>query len=356
MRTALIILIALLASCATPPLPTPEASPPPKTVAEAIQQATAGLVARKDPAIPSLVVGVWRGGAQEFHTYGDRRATPSSLVRVASMTKPLSALLVATYVADGTLSYDTPVGVGSCTEREVSAFCFRGAATTFQHLVQHTSGLPQEPDNMGPDYSAASLQDFVARYQLSIEPGKRFRYSTAGYAALGMALARRTHVPFARTLAERVIDPLGLTATTFTPTGALLPGFDHDAVAPDSPRPEALWPSGGLASTPQDLLRLATINLHPDEVPALADAIRLTQRVTSEITAFDTSQTALGWFYFEPLEVYWHGGSTTGYDVFTAFSPGTDTAIVLVANTTLPHDGRLAAAGFDLFGKLASIP
>ncbi len=354
---AVVLSLAVLASCATGPQPAAEPEQPPASVREAIDRAAAPLLARRDPALPSLVIGVSRRGQDDWATYGDAGVGPQSLVRVASMTKPLTALLAASWVAEGTISYDGKIGTSSCSKDLLDAFCFHGTPTTYRHLIEHTSGLPLEPDNIAPGFAARDLQDFLARFQLSIEPGQRFRYSTTGYAALGMALERVTRTPYADGLSARVLGPLGLTSMTFAPSAdALAPGFEDGILVADPARPAVLWPSGGLAGTPEDLLRLANINLRPNDIPELAEAIRLTHRVSSGIEAFPGSVAGLGWFYFEALDAFWHAGSTHGTANFVMFSPKTQTSIVIVTNTTLPADGRLAGAAFDLLGKLDTLP
>lgn len=358
MRTALLCLV-VMAGCAGPRVQTTEDdAPAPTTVPEVIQRGAAPLV-QNTPKAPGLVVGVWRAGDTTWETFGPQAAEvrPDSSFRVASMTKPLVGLLLATYVVDGTLKYEDPIGVGTCDEKKVSSFCFRGAATTYQHLLQHTAGLPTEPDNLTPTYAPGDLQDFLARYELSIQPGARFRYSTVGYAALGMTLERVTRTPFPDALQQRVLTPLGLESTTFMPDpGELVPGYENGELVADPARPPVLWPSGGQASTPADMLHLAVANLQPDNYPDLAEAIRITHRVTSDISAFDTSNPALGWFYFEALDAFWHAGSAPGYTTFVTFSPRTQTAIVLLANTSVPNDGRFAKAAFQMLGQLAALP
>lgn len=344
------IIAITLSACATAPKPVGQ---PPATVMEAIEQATADTRARRDPALPSLLVGVSRGASREFAVFGEPSLKDSSVVPATAITKPLTALLLASYVAEGTVSLDDKIGVGSCGEDQLSSFCFHGTATTYQHLVQHTAGLPADVDGARDGYSSGDLQDFLANFQLSIEPGKRFRQSDAGYAALGMAMARHTRQPYVRGLTTRVLPQLGLDTMTFMPApGALYPGVADGTPVNWTPDPEALWPGGSIAANADEMLRLAEIHLHPDD-NALVEAIRLTQRVSSGIEAADGSTAANGWLYLERLDTYWQSGSTPGYATFVAFSPRADAAVVMVANTAI-EDDRLAEAAFRLIETLPS--
>jgi serine-type D-Ala-D-Ala carboxypeptidase/endopeptidase len=66
--------------------------------------------------------------------------------------------------------------------------------------------------------------------------------------------------PYPDLIAERVLTPLSLSATTFEPSGdrkaRLMQGHNFDGSAmPDAPTGEVIVGSGGLYSSPRDLLR-----------------------------------------------------------------------------------------------------
>lgn len=100
----------------------------------------------------------------------------------ASVTKLLTALAVLVAAEEGTLDLDGPAGP---------------PGSTIRHLLAHASGL-------APDGDAALAA-----------PGTRRIYSNAGYEALGEALSRAAGMGFADYLRAAVVEPLGLTATTF---------------------------------------------------------------------------------------------------------------------------------------------
>ncbi len=105
----------------------------------------------------------------------------------ASVTKPATALAVLIAVEEGTLALDEPAGPPGSTVR---------------HLLAHASGL-------GPD-AATSLA----------APGTRRIYSNAGFQVLAELLAERSGLSFDEYLADGVLGPLGMAATTFDPRAA----------------------------------------------------------------------------------------------------------------------------------------
>jgi CubicO group peptidase (beta-lactamase class C family) len=101
--------------------------------------------------------------------------------RWASVTKLVTGLAVLDAVEDGRIDLDEPAGPPGATVR---------------HLLAHTSGLPFEGDAV------------LAR------PGTRRIYSNPGFDTLGALLAGRDGTTIGAALRRRVLDPLGMDATT----------------------------------------------------------------------------------------------------------------------------------------------
>jgi CubicO group peptidase (beta-lactamase class C family) len=101
--------------------------------------------------------------------------------RWASVTKLVTGMAVLTAVDDGSIDLDDVVGPADATVR---------------HLLAHASGLGFDGDTI------------LAR------PGSRRIYSNTGFDRLGALLAARDDRAVAGALRSRVLDPLGMTATT----------------------------------------------------------------------------------------------------------------------------------------------
>ena len=125
-------------------------------------------------AANAAVAVVGMDGIQARHGDVDRS------VRWASVTKPVTALVVLAAVERGLIDLDEPAGPPGATIR---------------HLLAHASGLPFEE---GPVLAA---------------PGRRRIYSNPGFDALGALVAERNGRPFEALLREWVIEPLRMTAT-----------------------------------------------------------------------------------------------------------------------------------------------
>ena len=107
----------------------------------------------------------------------------TTVLRMASITKPLTAYGVLIAARDGVLHLDEPAGPTA------------GQGATVRHLLAHASGLPYEDD--APTQS----------------PERRRVYSNWGYEILGDLVADRTGLGFAEHLEVELFDPLGMDDT-----------------------------------------------------------------------------------------------------------------------------------------------
>ncbi len=85
-------------------------------------------------------------------------------------------------------------------------------AVTVEQVMLHTSGFPRAP--LGPpkwNTRAGRLEAF-AKWRLNWEPGTRYEYHpTSAHWVLAELIERAAGVPYTEFVAERVIEPLGLT-------------------------------------------------------------------------------------------------------------------------------------------------
>jgi CubicO group peptidase (beta-lactamase class C family) len=126
------------------------------------------------------------------------RGDTSRAVRLASLSKPVSALAVLVAAEEGVVDLDEPAGPPGSTVR---------------HLLGHASGLPFE----GSDPIAP--------------PGHRRIYSNEGFRVLGEHLAARAEMTFADYVREAVCVPLALKLDPSGHPGAGMHGSLDDVLA-----------------------------------------------------------------------------------------------------------------------------
>lgn len=299
------------------------------------------------PPLKSLVVGVLCGQEQMIFDYGQLPADTSPgdvLFQIQSVTKPLTALLLAKLVAEGKIRY------------EDVAIEFQDQPVTYHQLVTHTSGLPVLPPKTEGSYTADDFRAFLQDHALANPPGAKFEYSTAGYAVLGAKLAEANEAPsFEEVLKVEVLQPLKMESTDFFVAEENQKRYAGDP-AKAGPKPNVFNPSGGLVSSANDLLKLLAANVDLEGTPDLKEALALTQQVNAEIKTFPQNVAAQGWQVITPMNFYWHSGVGSRSRCLVTFDPRTKCGIVLLTNTGLPPmDARLEMAGFSLLGGLMQL-
>jgi len=134
---------------------------------------------------------------------------------------------------------------------------------TPHHLMSHTAGITMGPEFPGdPRYEVWALRETEA----TAPPGTYYHYSDAGYKTLGVILEELLGQPYGDIIQERILDPLGMTATEPIITNETRKrlAVGYEAFYDDRPLPRgrplapATWlehaeGAGSIASTPADM-------------------------------------------------------------------------------------------------------
>ncbi len=194
---------------------------------------------------------------------------PDTIQRIASMTKPITAMAVLMCEEDGKLSIEDPVA------RFVPEFGKVESAKpiTVWHLLTHTSGIPGGPPAEMKDLYAKrdrTLAEAVPAFARTpaFEPGTKWAYCNTGIDALGRIVEVASGKTFEAFLEERLFGPLGMKDTFFYPTAerkdrlAATYKKDQDALLRSGgwlggeAAGKYPLPAGGLWSTAPDMARL----------------------------------------------------------------------------------------------------
>ncbi len=219
-------------------LATPLAAQSPDKFA-AIKPAMQAFVDKGELAGAVTVVGT-SAGVKSFEAVGyanleaQTPMTKDTLFRIASMTKPITALAVLMLQEDGKLNVEDPVekylpeftGQRLVTSKDAGALTLGKPKRpiTLRDLLTHTSGLPGGyPAGLGDVYGTRSrtLADttlVISQQPLDFEPGSKWSYCNAGIDILGRVVEVVSGVSYEGFLQARLFGPLGMTDTTFAPT------------------------------------------------------------------------------------------------------------------------------------------
>ena len=255
---------------APPPVAAAEVPPPPslKSLESADLDAFMTQVVADQRAI-GVTAAVMHNGKVIFskgfglaETSRNAPVTTSTLFAAGSVTKQFTCAVALQLQEEGKLSFD----------HRISRFVGNGFGhtneITLRDLGNHVSGyrdyypLDFVDRPMAKDTPEDEILKTFTNRPLDFEPGTRYWYSNTGYLLLGRATEVASGKPFAQSLQERILTPLGMTNTRFEAargTAGLAEGYTPMGLGPAMPAiPEGkgwIGAAGGLWTTPEDLLK-----------------------------------------------------------------------------------------------------
>jgi CubicO group peptidase (beta-lactamase class C family) len=304
-------------------------------------------------------------------------ATPDSVFQIGSITKVWTATLVMQLVDDGLVDLDQPI-VTYLPDLRVADADLTSRLTT-RHLLSHTSGIDGDlfvDTGRGDDCLeryVAAMSDLRATHAL----GATMSYCNAGYSVLGRLVEVLRDSPWDAVLRDRLLAPLGLTATGTLPEEALLwgaavghltpPGAAEPIVAPQWGLPRSVGPAGLIHAPAREVVAFARMHLAGG---VAADGARVLSAESAR--AMREPQVAvpdrwtlgdhwgLGWALADwgGEQVLVHDGSTIGQHAYLRALPATDRhpslTVVLLGNCGASRD--LAHALFaEIFESIAGV-
>lgn len=291
-------------------------------------------------ACKGMAVVATQGGIRASRFYGvtgpsRRKPTADTIFAIGSITKTMTATLLAWADARGTARLSDPLQ--KFAPPGVTVPNFRGQRVLLSQLADHTSGLPHNMSRRSAALQPADAWAWLNTARVETAPGSQYRYSNVGYGFLGLALARAHRTTLAQ-LYERVITgPLGMTDTRLVLTPAqqtrLAAGYrDNDTVGQGSPYFPALDAAGAMYSSLRDMSRYLDFELGRVASPlSAARALMFKPRHSAK----RAGRIGLGWQireFRDGSQVVAKHGSIGGYSSFIIFVPAVDAGAVILAN------------------------
>lgn len=283
-----------------------------------------------------------------------------AVFEVMSNTKVLTSLLLSDMVSRGEVRLDDPVAKYLPPSLKLNE---QGGPIRLVDLATYTSGLPNMPDNLPPnwyampnplaDYTEAQFFSFLSNYQPKHAPGTHYEYANAGFGLLGIALARRAGKTYEELLVERVCGPLGLAHTRIN----LTDDMRHHLVQGHgvNMKPTHIWdftalPGAGYArSTANDLTVFIKACLGLVKTPLSGPMARMRQ--IQRPTGLLGTNAGMGWYITQDKgdQIVWKSGLSAGCNTFIGYAPKRRRGVVLLANFLWqPIDAAIIAMGVKL--------
>lgn len=322
---------------------------------------------------------------------GKTNADTSTIYRIASLTKPFTAMAMMQLVEKGILKLDDPVEKYLPEIKKLKGYNEANKITFFQ-LATHTAGLEREPELANArtgafeDWEEKVVQCIPAT-SIKTTPGEKFNYSNIGYAILGLSLERAARESYTTLISENIFVPLQMNNSFF-----IVPASKKENLAKgltvDSGKVRQLFPSsahgysipaGGIYSTANDLSKFIMANMGFDSLCTGESRSLMQKGVKPPLSFLKTTgikilmlflsggnkkilRTALHSKYgiglsvykFKGITIIEHSGKVPGYSSQFSFDSKSQYGVVLLRSCDSGKT-QLQTFSFDVLSKLRSL-
>ncbi|QDV26792.1 serine hydrolase [Aureliella helgolandensis] len=332
--------------------------------------------------VPGVSIAVTNHGKLAFargYGYADvatgEQVDSSSLFRIASLSKPITAVAILQLIERGQIELDSKVfevldkqdAIQSVKDSDP-----RLREITLRHLLEHRGGWDRnesfdamfqsvrfaEQLGVTPPANQATVIQAMFSQPLDFDPGERYAYSNFGYCLLGRVIEHLSGQSYEEYVKEHVLLPLGITQMRIGATRLqgraehevryYQPGTGRSVFSADLrdevPKPYGAWnleamdSHGGWIASASDLVKFAAAFDDPDHCPLLSrESIERMYARPPGLAGYEAegeekkTYYSLGWNnrpVGDGQVNHWHTGSLDG------------TATILIRR----HDGKNFAA------------
>ncbi|WP_026162704.1 serine hydrolase domain-containing protein [Kribbella catacumbae] len=302
--------------------------------------------------------------ARGYSTESTLAVQPTSLFRVASVSKTITGAAITKLVQDGKLSLSTPVtSILNITPATGLTRDSRWSSITMWRLLQHLGGFDRNVSG-DPNFKDATISrtlgvpmelkhadviKYMAGQKLDFAPGSKYAYSNFGYLLAGRVIEKVSGLSYANYVQQKLLTPLkikrmALGWTIAKHTGetsydsqysgpTVLDGTGKTVAAPyGSFSMRTQDANGGWIASAPDLVRWAKMFDAPSTVLNSTSLGRIWAKPSTGLSA-DGSYYGLGW-QIRPTTSgtgrnTWHTGSMPGtYSLLVRTSSGMSWAAV----------------------------
>ncbi len=285
--------------------------------------------------------GTYLSSAGFMNKYEQKRATNEMLTRIASITKPMTAVAIMQLFEKGLIDLDAPIQ----TYIEDFPVKEKGVISTRQ-LLKHTSGIP----HYASKWEAMSFKNYasldealnaIKNKKLEFKPGSQYLYSSYGYTILGVLIERVSGLSYGAYMKQNIWDKAEMTDTSLEerqnyPYKSRL-YLKLGATYTKSPKTDLsiIYPAGGVQSTAKDVLKFGEAILNNTLISS--ESLTMMISATDELAPEKGDDPyGLGWsVYDDPKygKIIQHGGTQPGTSGFLAIYLDQKVVSVVLSNS-----------------------
>ncbi|HEX5432907.1 MAG TPA: serine hydrolase domain-containing protein [Candidatus Angelobacter sp.] len=302
-----------------------------------------------DHHVPGISIAVIdHGNVLTLRAYGladienNVPATPDTVYRIASLSKPITATATMKLVVERKLDLDLPV------QKYCPSFPSKKWPITTRELLSHQSGI-RDYRNVQETVNTrhfSSISEALTQFEndpLQFEPGTKMQYTSYGYIVVGCVIEGASRASYADYMQRAIFDPAGMHATRLDDVFAILPhrarGYSLTA---DGKLQNAIFvdasnkpPGSGINSSARDMGAFVAALYSGKLVSKSALDEMLTP---SETRDGKSTIYGLGFFRGGPISSYHglqeagHPGDQQGFSSVLYLLPQREFGVVILAN------------------------
>jgi serine beta-lactamase-like protein LACTB, mitochondrial len=263
---------------------------------------------------------------------------PTTKFRIASISKPLTAVGLMELVQAGKVDLDAPV------QKYVPSFPDKGAVITVRMIAGHLGGIRHyQGDEFNIQKHYRTVLEGLKIFEndpLVSPPGTKFNYSSYGFNLVSAVIESASGESFLSYMQAAVFTPLGLVHTTPDQNTQIVEERSRFYELPKNGGVENApyvdnsykWAGGGFLSTAEDLTRFGTAMLQP----GILNAQSLKSMLTSQKTkSGEETGYGIGWGIQKSPSgklIYEHSGGAVGGTSQLIVYPESRVVIAVIAN------------------------
>jgi CubicO group peptidase (beta-lactamase class C family) len=296
---------------------------------------------------PGFVVAIIDGDSTYYESFGskaDERRSPLSkddVFEIGSVTKLFTATIIDIASYEKMINLTDPVN-------EYLPLAYqnpRMKKLSIKDLLNHQSGLPKRPYGFGlkevesqNPYKYYSKDDLLKSYSIFVQESNEAIYSHMNYALLEIILESVYGKSYNEILFEKILLPLNMNQSFVhfkEDKSILTAGLDRSGSQVTPWEFNSFTGSEGIKSSLSDLVKFVRANLGTIDVSLTSI---LDDNFEEDHTSFnDKIVVSTGWQIFKinkRLNAALHTGSTSGHSAFVGMIRETDTAVIVLSNST----------------------
>lgn len=250
---------------------------------------------------------------------------------IASLTKQITALSIMQLEEKGLIKVEDTV--------DKYLPCFpQGNKITIHHLLTHTSGLPQHPQEFDiRKFRPCNANNTVDKIDIKFQatPGQQFIYSNTGYILLGYIIEKISNKPLDEYYKENIFKPLDMKNTAFKDENFYLDNLAKGHATKQKDRTDKTWydlevgivrGSAGLCSSVEDLYKWER---------ALKNEKLINKASYEKVYKSYINNYGYGWWIApesDNKKAYFHYGVAGGYRSYIGRNITDGTTVIILSN------------------------